>query len=431
MLAFLSTICTALLSLIGFLYAYRVIFILIGLFRTKRFPPAKRLHRYAILIAARNEEAVIGHLLESIHRQSYPAELLTVFVVADNCTDRTAQIAQAHGAICFERTNSQKCTKGYALQYLIERIRLEYSDPPFEGYFIFDADNLLAPDFVQKMNDAFDAGEKIVTGYRSSKNFSDNCISAGYAFHWMRTARLENRGRSFLNIPVRIQGTGFLFAAAFVQNGWRYTSLTEDRAFSADAVLQDVCISYQHSAVFYDEQPVSLSVAIRQRLRWSKGHLLSFTETAHPLFVRMFHGNFRSRLAALDMLLTNFPSPVPLLLLKTIQAIIFGITAPLTLLLFPFSLVAEHLSAIPIAMILLCTERDRLPRCNPIKQIWFCLAFPLFGILGDLTTCIALFRKIRWDPIPHQAAYTIDTMHNRLPDARSTEALQHTADQQS
>ena len=86
-------------ALLGAMSCYYTVYAIVGLFATRHFAPAKRRHRYAIVIAARNEEAVIGRLLESIRLQDYPSELLTVFVVADNCTDRTAQAARSGGAV--------------------------------------------------------------------------------------------------------------------------------------------------------------------------------------------------------------------------------------------------------------------------------------------------------------------------------------------
>ena len=95
MLHLLPKIFAAIGALLGAMSCYYTVYAIVGLFATRRFAPARRQHRYAIVIAARNEEAVIGRLLESIRLQDYPSELLTVFVVADNCTDGTAQAARA------------------------------------------------------------------------------------------------------------------------------------------------------------------------------------------------------------------------------------------------------------------------------------------------------------------------------------------------
>lgn len=75
-----------------------------------------------------------------------------------------------------------------------------------------------------------------------------------------------------------------------MRDGWKYTSLTEDRALTADAVAQGYAITYNDAAEFYDEQPTSLKIALRQRLRWSKGHLLAFAETGPYLLLNVFCG---------------------------------------------------------------------------------------------------------------------------------------------
>lgn len=281
-----SLIVGAISTMIGFRAYYKII----GFFFTRKFKPAKNNHKYAILIPARNESKVIGHLLDSIAEQDYPQDLITVFVIADNCSDNTAEIARNKGAICYERFDNERRTKGFALQYLFERIEEDYGRTSFEGYFIFDADNLLKPDYISRMNDSFDAGEKIITSYRNTKNLDESWLASTYALHWIRSIRFNHRARSVLRLATNIQGTGFLFSNEIVRDGWKYTSLTEDRALTADAVAQGYKISYNDAAEFFDEQPNSLKVAFRQRLRWSKGHLLAFAETGPKLFCNIIFG---------------------------------------------------------------------------------------------------------------------------------------------
>ena len=276
--------------ILSVMIAYRSIFIVVGLFFTRKFKVAKKKHKYAIVIAARNEESVIGNLLDSIKKQDYPKELVSVFVVADNCTDKTAEIARKYGAICYERFDLGRRTKGFALQYLFDRIEEDYGRDSFEGYFVFDADNLLKKDYISKMNDAFDSGEKIITSYRNIKNIDENWITISFAVHWLRSIRFNHRARSFLRLATNIQGTGYLFSSEVVKNGWNYTSLTEDRGLTADAVSQGYRISYQDEAEFYDEQTPDYRVAYNQKLRWSKGLLLNFKESGLKLFVNIFLG---------------------------------------------------------------------------------------------------------------------------------------------
>lgn len=282
-------------SILTIMWFYKKGYYIIGLFFTRKFKPAKNKHKYAILIAARNEKNVIGNLLDSINKQDYDMSLVTTFVVADNCTDNTAEIARKHGAVCYERFDNDHRTKGYALEFLLDKIEEDYGRMNFEGYFIFDADNLLNTDYISRMNDSFDEGCKIITSYRNTKNFDENWIASTYALHWIRSIRANHRARSVLRLATNIQGTGFLFTNEIVKNGWHYTSLTEDRALTADAVAQGYQITYNDKAMFYDEQPTSLKVALRQRTRWSKGHLQAFVESGPYLFINIFLGKWYVR----------------------------------------------------------------------------------------------------------------------------------------
>lgn len=447
-------------GLITRLYQYRTVYTITGLFATRHFHTAKKKHKYAILVAARNEETVIGNLLDSIKQQDYDKDLVTVFVVADNCTDNTAQIVRQNGAVCYERTDTKNLTKGYALQYLVECIRKDYGIAHFEGYFIFDADNLLKSDYITRMNESFDAGQKIITSYRNTKNFNDNWISASYAVHWLRTIRTEHRARSFFHLATRIQGTGFLFASEIIQNGWNYTGLTEDRAFCADAVANGYEISYNHDAIFYDEQPISIKVAMRQRIRWAKGHLQALKETGGKLLWHIFHvpqsvtrkkgllTNIKLRFISFDMLTIVFPYSLLTFLRKWILfflRIILMIGAgkiysteicpkmvqrifslfriqPTTatdnllhaiILLFLLTLsgtIYTYLKSILIAAYIYIAEHKRIPKIKWYRKLWFCLTFPIFDVIGRIAFVIALFTKVEWKPIPHQADVTIQEL---------------------
>ena len=436
---------------------------------TRKFGKAKENHKYAILVAARNEEAVIGNLIDSIRKQDYPHKLVDIFVVADNCTDNTAEIARENGAICYERQDSEHRTKGFALQYLVECIRKDYGIESYEGYFIFDADNLLKEDYITRMNEAFDAGEKIVTSYRNTKNLDDNWISASYAVHWLRTIRNEHRARSLFRLATRIQGTGFLFASEIIKNGWNYTSLTEDRAFCADAVANGYKISYNNDAEFYDEQPVSIKIAMRQRIRWAKGHLQALVETGPKLFSHIFitHGmankevdsetpkwkrffnNIRLRFMSFDMLTVVFPKSLAsffkkmLVLILRISLIIgagtvfdlsfapkfmrrifefIGInpvietngSAIFWICLFTFGwTISSYFSGIITAAYVFIIEHKRIQKIKWYKTLWFCVTFPLFDIIGRLSLVIALFTKVEWKPIPHNAAISISELKKK------------------
>lgn len=457
---------------LGIFGIYSTVYWIIGFFFTRKFGPAKQNHKYGICIAARNEEGVIGNLLDSIARQDYPKELLTVFVVADNCTDHTAQVAREKGAVVYERFDDARRTKGFALQFLFKNIEKDYGVDSFEGYFVFDADNLLNKDYVTRMNESFDTGLKIITSYRNTKNFDENWIASTYALHWLRSIRKNHRTRSFLRLATNVQGTGFLFAHELVKDGWNYTSLTEDRAFTADAVARGYEISYNDAAVFFDEQPTSLKIALRQRLRWSKGHLMAFAETGWALFSNIFVGNryrdksqkrpffralleeIRHRWASFDTFAQLFPAVV----IRTAFWIIvslFGFSAlwatkglnnwqvfnpdssnvvtkflhwitgdwhvsaepGVSAFLVCFGIVIlwrvvgrlkQHLEKMFVALYVFIIERKRIIRIPWYKKLLYCITFPVFDLIHRYTTYVALFVKVTWKPIPHTSKVKIE-----------------------
>lgn len=396
---------------ISVLYAYKYIYLIVGFFVTKHFPPAKKHHRYAILIAARNESKVIGNLLESIHKQDYNSVapgMVDVFVVADNCQDNTEEVASQYGAKCYSRTDSKNRTKGYALQFLIENIKKDYGIERYDAYIVFDADNLLTEDYISRMNDAFDAGNKIICSYRNTKNFGTNWISASYGLHYLRTIRTEHRARSYLGMPTRIQGTGFLVANEIIRDGWKYTSLTEDRALSADAVVQGYNITYNDDAVFYDEQPTNLHIAMRQRIRWAKGNVQAFTESGGKLFCRIFtNKGLRKRLANYDMMVTIFPRQLVTILRRIlIMSIeIYGFTKQFNalglLLCLGFWFFKPFVEQWFFAIYSLIAERKKVVRIPFYRLIWFVIMFPFFDVIGRIAMLIAVCSHVEWKPIPH------------------------------
>lgn len=459
-------------AFIGTLTALFVIqekpYVIIGLFFTRKFKKTENKHKYAILIPARNEESVIANLISSIHKQDYPQELITIFVVADNCTDNTAKVARENGAICYERFNDAERTKGFALKYLFERIEEDYGIQSFEGYFVFDADNLLKKDYVTRMNEAFDEGEKIITSYRATKNWNESWIASTYALHWIRSIRWRHRARSVLHLATNIQGTGFLFSNEIVRNGWKYTSLTEDRSLTADCVVEGYEISYNDAAVFYDEQPVSLKVAFRQRTRWSKGHLLAFAESGWGLFKNIFidrntkhkEGDkwysypwrtLRHRFMAFDTFGQLLPRNIiaafrwiavniliyPFVCYQTgiydhffrgsadlckVLKHIFGdkmidiepgMQAYLGCILMVIWVrllfrIGKYFSNILVAVYLFIIERKRIIHIKWWKKILYCFTWPTFDIIGRYSQYVALFVKVTWKPIPHNSKITIE-----------------------
>ena len=107
------------------------------------FPDAPMDKHYAVLISARNEEAVIGNLIHCIRTQTYDENLIDIWLVADNCTDSTAKVGRDAGCNVIERFDKEHIGKGFALSYLLDHIMKIGADKVYDAYFVFDADNKL------------------------------------------------------------------------------------------------------------------------------------------------------------------------------------------------------------------------------------------------------------------------------------------------
>lgn len=180
-------VCGMILAVMfGVLCAYQTLYIAVSLIYGKRRkkPESAVNRRFAVLIAARNEEMVIGQLIDSVKAQDYPYGLIDVYVAADNCTDSTAAVSLSHGARVYVRNDTSLIGKGFVLRFLLDKIKA--TGKWYDAFLVLDADNLLDSGYIKAMNDALSGGCEIVTGYRNSKNFGDNWISAGYSLWFLR-----------------------------------------------------------------------------------------------------------------------------------------------------------------------------------------------------------------------------------------------------
>jgi cellulose synthase/poly-beta-1,6-N-acetylglucosamine synthase-like glycosyltransferase len=255
---------------------YQLVIALAGLHKDKKYKESQTKRKFAAIIAARNEEAVIGNLVESLKMQDYPKDKFDIIVIADNCTDATAEIAQQAGAIVYKRFNKAEVGKGYVLKFAFEKIFAERDI--YDAFCIFDADNVVDRHFISEMNNAIEAGYDVAQGCRDMKNPEDTWISGCHAiFFWMEN-RFYNSARSILGLSATINGTGFMVTTSFLkQIGYNTYTCTEDIEFSLQSILAGKRIGWVPGAVLYDEQPIALGQSMTQRTRWIKGFIQCFT----------------------------------------------------------------------------------------------------------------------------------------------------------
>ena len=402
-------------TIVGFLfllcYSYQLLYVPVALWRRHRVVSDTPLRRYAVLISARNEEAVLPQLIDSIQQQDYPAEYLDIYVVADNCTDNTAQAAREAGAIVYRRSDMLHVGKGYALNFLLSRIREERGDQYYDGYFVFDADNLLSPSYISRMNEVFGEEYPVVTSYRNSKNYGDNWISAGYGLWFLRDAAFLNEPRTRLGLSAVVSGTGYVFSREIMlrNNGWPFHSLSEDTEFTVHCMLEGERIGYCGEAELFDEQPTQLGQSIRQRMRWVRGNALVLLHKGGDLAKNVTGKNGMS---CLDLLLSMAPAIVLTIFgvlggfLGAVAEILNGEHLLPMVLGMAMSFIVPYMLLFFAGAVTTVTQWKRI-HTSSWKKILYTLTFPIFMATYVPITIVALFRKVEWKPIKHRAAISV------------------------
>lgn len=405
------------LFVVSALLFYKTIYMVIGFFCKKTvYPETEKFAKYAILIPARNEEKVIAHLIESAKKQErFPAENLTIFVVADNCTDQTASVSREAGAVVYERFDEEKKRKGWALEFLVDQIYKDYGKDEFDAFMVFDSDNLLHPNYFYEINKAFQAGHHLLVGYRNTKNFSQNYITAAYGFNNARNMMFLNRPRTKLNIGTSFGGTGILFGKEYLKDGWHYSALTEDCQASLELAASGEKIYFVEDAVLYDEQPHDLKTVYHQRARWEKGILACIIRYFPSLVKRTFKGSF----TAYDNLLSGFPFSLVTLLLSLVYPVYTIIQACILkeisfdgiyyLKLIGMYVGTAYLTSVLQAVLIMIREKNNII-CSKKKQIFYSLTWFWFDLVAVYFLISSLFYRVKWKTIKHDNAKKLDTM---------------------
>lgn len=386
----------------------------------------QEVRKFAFVIAARNEECVITKLIESIRLQNYPKKFVDIFLVADNCTDKTALVAKNAGAIVYERFNKKQIGKGYAMEFLFDNIEKDYGYSSYDGFFVFDSDNLLDKNYINEMNAIFHPTKKhhrIVTGYRNSKNFDTNWISSGYSIAFLREARYLNYPRSILSSSSTVSGTGYLVSSQILieNGGWHFHLLTEDIQLSTQYIARGERIAFANDAVFYDEQPTSLIQSWHQRMRWNRGFYQVIFKYGKDLLKNMFKDK-KMFLSRYDMFMFLAPSiffNIAAISLSVLAICINIIDFNAAMEMLPHSMFAifqgiltYYLVNFSQAFLTVVSEWDNIVAPNN-KKIVYMFTYPLFMFTYIPISIFALFTPVKWKPIKHTFSTSLDELKSK------------------
>ncbi len=245
---------------------------------------------FAVIVAAHNESAVIGQLLDNLLSLEYPKELFDVFVIADNCEDNTAEIARNAGAIVCERFSETGKGKGFALEWMFDKLfRMERQ---YDAIVVFDADNLVHPRFLLEMNNRLLKGDKVIQGFLDAKNPYDTWVSGTFAIAFWVIDYVWHLAKTNIGLSSVLGGTGMCIATDVLKrHGWGATCLTEDMEFTMKSLVEGIKTTWAHDAIVYDEKPLTFMQSWNQRKRWAQGQF----DVAHRFIPKMLKAGIERR----------------------------------------------------------------------------------------------------------------------------------------
>jgi cellulose synthase/poly-beta-1,6-N-acetylglucosamine synthase-like glycosyltransferase len=278
-----------------------------------------RCHRFVVAIPAHNEASVIKATVQRLRTLDYPADLFSVHVVADHCSDNTAVFARQAGASVHERNEGPRTGKGTALFWLFQRIL----DDNCDAVVIFDSDTQVHPDFLRVMDAHLAEGAKVIQGQHIISNPGDGWFPALTWAMFLVDNRFQNLGRSNLGWSAKHMGDSICFHVDVLRRiGWG-EGLTEDYQLRQRLLLDGVRIIYEPAAIGYGEAPRTWAQARAQRARWLRG-----TRDASERFARhlLIEGIKRRDIGLLDGALQAY---LPSYSTLTVISIIFLLTQAL------------------------------------------------------------------------------------------------------
>lgn len=273
------------LTVVGLLLAtYVVAMPLLASFRRKRVRPLVRsaaTPTIAVVVPAHNMEGTIGSCIEAIKTSDYPMDRVSVYVVADHCTDNTSAHAKKAGAIVLVR-DEEPAGKTYALAWTLRTLSKMPIEPDL--YLITDATARLDRYFLAALVPAWQAGEDIIVGHSildlTNRKWFAKCLGLTLVHR-----NLQNWSRERLGLSSLIEGRGMAYSLAFIrEHGWELAvptaskagqHPTEDWRHGVRVVEHGYRVAYADDARVFTPFRGTLAAATRQGIRWERGRQLN------------------------------------------------------------------------------------------------------------------------------------------------------------
>ena len=279
--------------------------------------------RFIVLAACRDGAECLPGLAKTVADQDYPAELRRLYVVADNCADRSADIARGLGMGVYERNDRQRAGKGNALN---DVLRNRLMRETFDVLLVLDVDARLDPHFLTRAARYFAApGPCAVSGATFAKNPTESMFTyVGTIIQAL--LRLHQRGRAALGRDAALYGShGYAMnRQALERLGWHTTTgqIAEDMELRLRCTLRGIPVRYAPDLAVYNDVTANAAEVHQQRRRWNSTYLPLIPQYAGRLLRRWFAGDAAAFDALFGLLL--LPSWANLFLYLTLAVVGFA-----------------------------------------------------------------------------------------------------------
>lgn len=422
----LDQINTIILIAIGVPFSLQLINMLLFWLPKRKYPKSDKLNRIAIMIPAHNEEDVIYDTVKDLFdNQDYPRELFDVYVIADNCTDKTVELAKKAGAtvLIHNDPDPKHHMVGFALQFGFQEL-LKIDEEKHYDYLIrLDADNHVNKEFFRLMNDAYNYGADMARPYESALNISQNNYTKACALYYTFDSRCAARVREFFNMPAHCNGPGCLISMRIIRRikGYDTVTMCEDVEFTFKRIFEGIKPRFVEDAVVYEDLPSSLSTTFKRNKRLGAGNTrMLFRMTPKMFFYAFKNFDFSLIFSWLTYLFVPL-CPIFCIYLPgyyiyayiyhfmglgaDFSQSLFGLTPPLDwahyttyfiLIMVGFLFV---FAGILQATIMVLSDYKKMGAKTRRELIPGILLFPLFAAVYVVTITIGIFSKPKWEKI--------------------------------
>jgi len=339
--------------------------------------------RFVFVVPAHNEETGITATVRSLSSVSYPRALFDIVVVADNCTDRTAELAGNAGAECIERHNTSLRGKGYALSHAFN----ELMPRRYDAFIVIDADSIVSTNFLSCLDVRLGQGEQVVQAYDGMSNPDASILTYLFQVGNLIENKLYWEPKQVLGLPIFLRGNGMCFSREILEKySWNAFSITEDTEYGLMLVTNGIRVHFASEIGVYAHQPESIQQAFAQRVRWASGNS---TLTKGRAIKLISSGVIQCSLKLIDLGLSLIVGSRPLLLVVNIMLLVSAFFSTPGIMYWAGLLLLAQILYIGLGIALNGISQQKMLHLflSPIYLAWLCLV-SLLGLVG--------FRKNQW-----------------------------------